>query len=198
MWKLKSVLLKRSATLMKCSRECSALVLQISFSVADGKNTLSPSHIISLNDSSWNVLCIAHNCKVIYSLIFALYQRVLKSEANLEVGLGTGNQCGTGSNTTGATRTETQRTFRCFFPVPEPIEMEKNYCCELLWWLRPVSRLRQPIIFNFESGGVAVCDSVSPCGAHQRQAGRDGETVTGPPKHVVTDDDEQPELRLVP
>jgi len=38
----------------------------------------------------------------------------------------------------------------------------------------------------------AVCDYVSPCRAHQRQAGRDGEAVTGPPEHVETDDDEQP------
>jgi len=46
--------------------------------------------------------------------------------------------------------------------------------------------------FNSDSGGCAVCDGVSPCGAHQRQAGRDGETVTGPPEHVETDYDEQP------
>jgi len=43
-----------------------------------------------------------------------------------------------------------------------------------------------------------VCDCVNACRAHQRQAGRYGETVTGPPEHVETDDDEQPELRLVP
>jgi len=34
---------------------------------------------------------------------------------------------------------------------------------------------------------VLVC--VSRCRAHQRQAGRDGETVTGPPEHVEPDDD---------
>jgi len=56
----------------------------------------------------------------------------------------------------------------------------------------------EPLIFKFESGGVAVCDGVNPCGAHQRQAGCDGEAVTGPPEHVETDYDEQPELRLVP
>ncbi|TNN57957.1 hypothetical protein EYF80_031873 [Liparis tanakae] len=38
------------------------------------------------------------------------------------------------------------------------------------------------------SGGVAVCDRVNPCGAQQRQAGRDGETVTGPPEHGETDE----------
>jgi len=56
----------------------------------------------------------------------------------------------------------------------------------------------EPLIFNFDSGGCAVCDYVNPCRAHQRQAGRDGEAVTGPPEHVETDDDEQPQLRLVP
>jgi len=35
--------------------------------------------------------------------------------------------------------TETQRTFRCFLSVPEPIEIEFVL---LLWWLCPVSRLQ--------------------------------------------------------
>jgi len=34
---------------------------------------------------------------------------------------------------TGAMRTETQRAFRRFLSVPEPIETEKNYYFELLW-----------------------------------------------------------------
>jgi len=58
----------------------------------------------------------------------------LRPHAQVTVGLATETRCqyGTGSNTTGITRIETQRTFRCFFPVPESIEIEKNYCCELL------------------------------------------------------------------
>ncbi|TNN86379.1 hypothetical protein EYF80_003464 [Liparis tanakae] len=34
----------------------------------------------------------------------------------------------------------------------------------------------------------AVCDRMNPCRVHQRQAGRDGETVTGPPEHGETDE----------
>jgi len=40
----------------------------------------------------------------------------------------TARPCGPGSYTTGAHRTETQRTFRCFLSVPEPIEIEKKQC----------------------------------------------------------------------
>jgi len=38
-----------------------------------------------------------------------------------------------GYGETGATRTETQRTFRGVLSVPGPIEIEKNYYFELLW-----------------------------------------------------------------
>jgi len=34
----------------------------------------------------------------------------------------------------------------------------------------------------------AVFDCVNPCGAHQRQAERDGETVTGPLENMETDE----------
>jgi len=58
------------------------------------------------------------------------------SSFELYLGLGTEIwfQYGTtGSYTTGADRTKTQRIFRCFHSVPEPNENEKKYFIELLW-----------------------------------------------------------------
>ncbi|TNN61663.1 hypothetical protein EYF80_028093 [Liparis tanakae] len=56
--------------------------------------------------------------------------------------------------------------------------------------VRPPIALLKPLVrFNFDSGGMR---RVNLCQAHQRQAGRDGETVTGPLDTGRPDDDEQP------
>jgi len=90
-----------------------------------------------------------------------------------------------GAYTTGATRTETQRIFRCFVSVPEPIENEKllNFSGDsaLSAGYDSLSYL------TLKAKACAVFDCVSPCGAHQRQAGCDGET--GLLENVETNDD---------
>jgi len=78
-------------------------------------------------------------------------------------------------------------SFRCLSRLKLKRTIVLNFCGD-----SALSAGYEPLIFNSDRGGVAVCDYVSPCGAHQRQAGRDGETVTGPPEHGETDDDEQP------
>jgi len=78
---------------------------------------------------------------------------------------------GTENHTTAATRTKTQRTFRCFLSVPEPIEIEKNYYFELL-----CQRVTIAYHWTLKAEACTVCVCVSP--EHiTGQAERDGETV---------------------